>query len=492
MMKTLFARLSFALLTIVLLMGGAFYTVDRLNTRAYYEELSQSVNAPIAMYVTAQDQLITDGTPNLDALHALSGHAMVINPTAEIYLLGRDGRILGHGLSDAEPVLDSVDLAPVTALIAESASLPLRGDDPRTGAERKIFSAAEVHSPRGLEGYLYVVLGGRTYDALAADIGDSYVGRATLIAFLAILGIAAVVGLLTFGLLTRRLKRLRRELRKVISSGFEHQPELPAGSVNGDEIDELGSAVVDMSKRIATQVEQLKENDRLRRELVTNISHDLRTPLSAMQGYVETLILRKDSLDERERDRYLGVVRKHTLRLGQLIGDLFELSKLDSVSMTPSVESFSIAELIQDVAQEFRLEAEQKNIRLSLDVDTGNGMTEGDIGLIQRVLENLVRNAIKYTPAGGEVVLSLSEKPTHLAVAVADTGNGIAEEEIPKIFDRFYRARDGEEARSDSSGIGLAIVKRILDIHGSCISVTSRLEAGTRFEFDLPAVRTAA
>lgn len=473
-------------------MGGAFYAVDRINTRAYYEELSQRVNAPIAMYVTAQEQLITAGVPDLDALRSLAAHAMVINPTAEIYLLDGDGRILSHGLQGDEPVLDRVDLGPIRALVNGDATLPLRGDDPRTGGGRKIFSAAEVRSASGLEGYLYVVLGGRTYEALAASLGDSYVGRATLGAFVAILGSTAVVGLLTFSLLTRRLENLRREMRSVIRSGFEYRPRLAGSRPNGDEIDELGAAFADMSDRIASQVDQLKENDRLRRELVANVSHDLRTPLSAMQGYVETLILRSDSLDPAERHRYLEVVRKHTLRLGRLVGDLFELSKLDSVSMTPSVESFSIAELLQDVAQEFRLEAEQKDIRLALDVSTGNGITQGDIGLIQRVLENLVRNAIKYTPCGGEVILSLYEKQTRLAVAVADTGNGIAEDEIPKIFDRFYRARDGEEARSDSSGIGLAIVKRILDIHGSCITVTSRLDTGTRFEFDLPAVRSAA
>lgn len=491
-MNTLFARLSLALMAIVLLMGGAFYAVDRINTRAYYEELSQSVNAPIAMYVTAQEQLIAGGEPDIDALHTLAGHAMVINPTAEIYLLDRDGRILGHSLQETSPVLERVDVGPVRSLIAGAATLPLRGDDPRSGGDRKIFSAAEVRSADGLEGYLYVVLGGRAYEALAADISESYVGRATLIASIAILAIAAVVGMLTFGLLTRRLKNLRREMRRVIASGFEYSPALPTGGADGDEIDELSAAFADMSERIATQVEQLKENDRLRRELVTNVSHDLRTPLSAMQGYVETLILRSDSLEAAERNRYLKVVRKHTLRLGRLVGDLFELSRLDSVSVTPSVESFSMAELMQDIAQEFGLEAEQKDIRLTMEVDTANGMTEGDIGLIQRVLENLVRNAIKYTPAGGEVILSLSEKTTHLAVAVADTGSGIAEHEIPKIFDRFYRARDGEEARSDSAGIGLAIVKRILDIHGSCITVSSRLDTGTRFEFDLPAIRSAA
>ena len=166
-----------------------------------------------------------------------------------------------------------------------------------------------------------------------------------------------------------------------------------------------------MSARIREQIEQLKENDMLRRELISNISHDLRTPLAAMQGYVENLNIKGDSLPAGERDRYLRVARRHTVRLSALIGELFELSKLDSASVTPQLEAFSIAELIQDTAQEFQLDAERKGNSLKLDVASASKMTIGDIGLIQRVLENLVRNAIKFTPGGGEVTVSIAETP---------------------------------------------------------------------------------
>ena len=116
----------------------------------------------------------------------------------------------------------------------------------------------------------------------------------------------------------------------------------------------------------------------------------------------------------------------------------------------------------------------------------------GDIGLIQRVLENLMRNAIKFTPDGGTVTLSISDRAQSIAVAVSDTGTGIPDKDIPRIFDRFYRAVSGEEARSDSSGLGLAIVKRILDLHDSRITVESKLDHGTKFEFELPIYRKAA
>lgn len=491
-MNTLFAKLSTALLLIVASMGTAFLILDRINTRAYYEELSQHLNAPIAMYVTQQRQLISNGVPDLDSLRDLAGHAMVINPTAEIYLLDKEGNILGHNLPTETVLTSSVDLSPVLTLIDGATRFPLHGDDPRNPSSQKIFSAWPVASDDGTEGYLYVVLGGQKYDALASNIGDSYVARASVFAIVTIVLFTAVVGLLVFGLLTRRLKRLNREMRRVAASGFEAEPALSRASGSRDEIDALANAFIDMSAQIRQQIDQLTENDRLRRELVSNISHDLRTPLAAMQGYIETLIIKSQSMSAEDRDRYLRIAQKHSLRLSSLIGDLFELSKLDAGSVTPRVESFSLPELVQDTAQGFALESERKSIALHVEVGSSAAITMGDIGLIQRVLENLVRNAIQFTPEGGEVTISVSERPNAVAVAVSDSGPGIATEDVTRIFDRFYRARDGEEARSDSSGLGLAIVKRILDLHDTRIEVVSRPNAGTRFEFELPLCAAAA
>jgi signal transduction histidine kinase len=491
-MNSLFARLSAALLLIVGLMGTAFFVVDRINTRLYYEELTQQLNAPIAMYVTGQRQLIENGEPDLASLKELASHAMVINPSAEIYLLDTDGRIVGHDLPTDTVVRERVALEPIRALIDGSAPMPVRGDDPRSGSSRKVFSAAEVRFEDRLEGYLYVVLGGQTYDKLASDIGSSYIGKSSLVAAIVIIAATATIGLLVFSLLTRRLKGLSTEMQRVTGSDFELAPEIDPPDSSGDEIDQLGQSFVSMSRKINEQLEQLKENDRLRRELVSNISHDLRTPLSAMHGYLETLIIKGENISEEQRERYLRIARRHTVRLGTLIGDLFELSKLDAASVTPNLETFSLAELMQDIAQEFQLEADDKEIQLEIDIDPRAPLTIGDISLIQRVLENLVRNAIRFTPRGGSITLSVAERPKAIAVAVSDSGPGIPEQEIPRIFDRFYRSDNGEANRSGSSGLGLAIVKRILDLHNSRITVLSKADAGTRFEFELPRYDQAA
>ena len=496
-MKTLFARLSAALLLVVALIGGGFFLIEQFSTRLYYEEITQRLNASIAMYVTGEMQLIENGQVNEEALTLLAQRAMIINPTVEVYLLDTQGQILAHALPPESIQTSEVALGPVRELMGGESEMPLRGTDPRNVDRQKIFSAHPVMHKDILQGYLYAILGGQKYDELADSVRGSYVQKLSLGALLAIVLAAFLVGLLVFGLLTRRLTRLTGDVKRFTDSGFDPKVIEALGTGNTaagqqDEIGQLRAAFSSMANKIREQFEGLEETDRLRRELVSNVSHDLRTPLASMHGYVETLLLKNDSLSEEERLRYLEITRKHSLRLGRLIGDLFELSKLDSASIQPSLEWFSLAELLQDVTQEFELEAEKRGIRIEVNAQPEASLVHADIGLLQRVLENLLRNAVRYTPQGGTISISLDRKPGCVSVAVADTGCGIAEHELDRIFDRFYRSEQGEEERSNSAGLGLAIVKRILDLHGSRITVSSTLNEGTRFEFDIPAQAEAA
>ena len=329
----------------------------------------------------------------------------------------------------------------------------------------------------------------------ANSIRGSYVQKVSLGALLAIVVVAFGVGLLVFSLLTRRLARLTNDVRHFTDSGFDPDAiaalQSDSRHEDGDEISQLSTAFRRMADKIREQFESLKETDRLRRELVSNVSHDLRTPLSSMHGYVETLLIKNDTLSTGERRHYLEITRKHTQRLGRLIGDLFVLSKLESASIHPSLEYFSLAELLQDVTQEFELEAHGKDITLTVHGKPEDSTVFADIGLMQRVLENLIRNALKFTPHGGQITISLNRKPGCVAVSVTDTGCGIAESELERVFDRFYRIEQGEEGGSGSAGLGLAIVRKILDLHGSRITVSSSLNEGTRFEFNLPTKQAA-
>ena len=217
----------------------------------------------------------------------------------------------------------------------------------------------------------------------------------------------------------------------------------------------------------------------------------MRTPLAAMQGYIETLLIKDQSLTAEQRREYLEIARRHGVQLGKLVGELFELSKLET-QVEPTPEAFSLAELLQDVGLEFQLLAREKGVNLKVVTEPANSMVYADIALIQRVLENLLKNAIHYTPASGSVRVTLIPNGDAIGVTVADTGSGIPENELPYIFDRCFRAKR-EDGREDAgAGLGLAIVKRILDLHGSKIVVESVVDSGTSFRFDLPLHRPQA
>jgi signal transduction histidine kinase len=180
----------------------------------------------------------------------------------------------------------------------------------------------------------------------------------------------------------------------------------------------------------------------------------------------------------------LEIAAKQSGRLGNLVAELFELAKLDSQETPVHCEAFSLAELVQDVAQKFQLAAEHKQIRLQTHFRADLPFVFADIGLIERALENLIENALRYTLQGGTVTVALIHEQSKIIVCVSDTGCGIPGEELPYIFDRFYRV--GKDQRSEGAGLGLAITKRILQLHGSMIEAHSTLIGGTTIGFQLP------
>jgi signal transduction histidine kinase len=259
-----------------------------------------------------------------------------------------------------------------------------------------------------------------------------------------------------------------------------------------DEITRLHQTCAEMSAQLDAQMQSLKATDRMRRELVANVSHDLRTPLAAMRGYLETLQIKDADLSLAEKQRYLAIAVQHTDRLARLIAELFELARLDAGEVRLKPESFPPAELVQDVAQTFEIAARERAIRLQTDLGANTPPVRADIALIQRALANLLDNALRHTPAGGTVKVSLATTGNRVRVAVADSGPGIAHDDLPFIFDRFYRGRDDPRAQTDGAGLGLAIVRRILDLHQTTIDVESKPGTGARFAFDLPTDETVS
>lgn len=222
----------------------------------------------------------------------------------------------------------------------------------------------------------------------------------------------------------------------------------------------------------------------MRRELIANISHDLRTPLAIIQGYVETLQMKSGHLPEKEQAQYLETIANGSQKLSKLIAQLFEYSKLEAKQIVPTNEAFALTELVQDVHQSYKGLAQKKKIQLQLEMAEELPLVFGDISLVERAIQNLMDNALKFTPDGGSVTVILSLRNNAIEISIRDSGPGIREAEQTLIFERYRQAKTGN--KKEGSGLGLAIVRKIVELHHSSIRVISSPNKGATFSFSLP------
>ena len=485
--SALYRRMAALLFVLIMLLGGSFFWLLNHTSSSYQQEVMQKLNLDLAQNLVESDSLLANGKVNHQALEHLFHLLMVINPSIEVYLLDKEGRILAYSAPEGKVKRGQVDMEPLKRFMAGRPEQVILGDDPRSLDKQKVFSAAPILREGVLQGYLYVILGGEAYAGIASGISDSYTLRAAMWLLLTALIAGLAAGLLGFGLITRRVVRLSEMMQSFSSSkGGENLPRYPVKAEGRrDEIDFLGICFNDMAERIERQLTELVSKDVQRREMIANISHDLRTPLTSLHGYLETLILKNGTLDSGLRRKYLSIAAKQSSQLIRLVSELFELAKLDSCEARLNEEAFSLAELAQDVVNKFRLKAEERQIRLVMDCPLSLPPAWGDIGLIQRVLDNLIENALEHTPPGGQIYLSVAAGSNHVSVEISDTGEGIPEEELPLVFERFYRLDKSRGKGARHAGLGLAIAKRILELHRGRIWAVSRPEHGTTFGFEM-------
>lgn len=483
--RTLYAKLSLVLVLLLAAVGLVYVLLSLSSARHYLQEVDQNLGRDLAKNLVADKKLVESGHINQNALKKTFMEYMMINPSIEIYLLDLQGRILSYSAEPGKVKRNTVSLEPVHSFLDEKIPYPILGDDPRSHDGLKVFSATPIPSAENPQGYLYVVLRGERYDTVESFIKDSYAWRLSGWALGSALLVGLLAGLILFHLLTRRLNRLASVMDDFRRSGFTHLTPHSSEAGQHDEIGRLSQAFNQMAQRMTEQLETLKNLDASRRELVANVSHDLRTPMAILHGYLETLKLKSNELDNNERDRYLTAALRNSERLSHLVSELFELAKLEAPETIPDCETFHPAELAQDILQKFQIKANQQDVHLHLDAGKDLPFVFADIALIARALENLISNALRFTPAGGHIYLKMLPMDDGVTIQVKDTGCGISTEDVPHIFDRFFQGGRQQRA-SDHGGLGLAIVKRILELHGKNIHVDSALEQGAVFTFSLP------
>ena len=290
------------------------------------------------------------------------------------------------------------------------------------------------------------------------------------------------MALFVFGPATRRLRALQQAADQLGAGNTATR----APEDGGDEVAALAHSFNRMAGDLESRVRELKESDRVRRQLLADVSHELLTPLTAMRGYLETLALPGAVPDDDTRDRYLRVVTDETERLEAIVGELLEMARLEGGGSILHREPVPVDWLFSRVAERHEVSLRERGVTLDVHIAPGGERVDGDARRLEQVFQNLVANAARHTPRGGRIALSSRPAEGRGTLTVADTGSGIDPEHLPFVFDRFYKA-DAARAQEDTpgSGLGLSIVRAIVERHGGRVTVANGPEGGAVFEVTL-------
>jgi len=234
-------------------------------------------------------------------------------------------------------------------------------------------------------------------------------------------------------------------------------------------------------------ITDLRRLERVRRDFVANVSHEFKTPLTAIQGFAETLL--SGALDDKaNRKRFVEIIREHAGRLARLTDDLLKLSRIEAGRLELEIRPIRVEELVNGCIETARLKAEARGLQIHVDLQENAPAVRGDGAQLGEVLQNLLDNAVLYTPSGGQIEVKARSNGREVIFTVTDTGIGIPESDLGRIFERFYRVDAARSREAGGTGLGLAIARHIVDAHGGRIWVESAVGQGSRFHFSIPSV----
>lgn len=481
--NSLFWKISAVFLFIMLVVSAVYIYISVNTADMYFQETRQKLDIKIANHITAENSFFSGDSINVSALKDVFHNVMVINPSIEVYLLDTIGAILAFDAPSNSVKINKVPLEPIEEFISSGEETFLLSIDPKNPNKQKPFSAAKVLDKGKFKGYIYVILGGQEYENASQLLFGSYILKLGVRSMIIALVAATLIGFFAIGFIIRNLKKLIIVIREFQNGNLNARIRLKSKG----ELQEFANTFNDMADKIVSNIDQIKRMDNLRRELVANVSHDLRTPLSIIRGYVETVLIKDERLTAEERKNYLETILGSTDRLLSLTTELFELSKLEAKEIQPQMECFSLAELLQDIHQKNLIIAQSKNIKLNLRIDENLPFIYADIRMMEKVFQNLIDNAFKFTHPYGSINISLDRKnEAYICAEISDTGIGISKEDLAQIFSRYHQTKRISSENNTGIGLGLTIVKKILDMHEIQIEVKSELSKGTSFILKIP------
>jgi two-component system phosphate regulon sensor histidine kinase PhoR len=450
----------------------ALWAVDilasRVAERTYVHTLTQQLQDKGRLVAFA----LTGGT-SVDRVR-LSGLAHAAG--GRITIISRDGRVVADSEADAKNMENHGARPEVMQALAGTA-----GSDTRTSntiGVKFLYVAVPIDA-----GALRIAVPLRDVERQVAEIRNQLLAAVAL-AFLPAILVAAFFA----RYVSSKMASIIEYAGKLASGDFHARLQKPGRDELGiltRQLNETGEKLQKMFKQLEHEQTELQKAERIRKDFVINVSHELRTPLASIQGYTETLL--DGALHDPEHNtKFLSIIRQNAERLGRLTADLMTLSRLELRTTRFQFASYYVNDLIADCVDSMRPIADKKRVAITIERTADNVEVFCDSESVHQVIANLLDNALKYTPEGGAVTVGAQPRDGDVEIFVRDTGIGIPPEELPRLFERFYRVDKARSRELGGTGLGLAIVKHLVRAQGGNVRVESQVGKGSTFIFSLP------
>jgi signal transduction histidine kinase len=480
---------------------GVIATVLFAFQRFEHETTYYRANAFLGRVVAMYDNMFEMHERHPEEFTGFLRNLVLFEPDTQLYLLDAQGTVLAFTGEARLPPGFKVNLRPVREAVGQAPMPYVMGDDPERMDANAVIAAkvvrrAVIRNDEPLAGYLYLVAHQRTLPEDRWQVLGSSFAKPALAAIIGVVVLSTLLAWWVIATVTRPLRQLSEAVAAVSREGLAGGAADPASVTlpnehSGDEFAELAAGFRAMLATLRRQWEALRRLDHFRREGVSNLSHDLRSPLTATAACLETLETRWAAEPARGDDRRLvEVALRNTRNAARLVQSLGDLAQLDEPEFKLQTEVLDAGELLDDIALRFGERAARRGVTIgaSHDVDGEPPFAALDIELFERAVANLVDNALKFSRPGDRIELSAHVDGDRVVVTVGDSGPGIPSTDVPHLFDRFYQSRQSVAPATGEGGkgLGLAIVRRIAELHGGDASVTSELGAGTKVALTLP------
>lgn len=479
---TIYKRFAVVIFSLITVLGLLFITITYLATNYYHEAGTQLLNKEVAAHIARFTSPFEEGGINKEKADSVFYNAMVLSPSAEVYFLDTAGTVVAFHSSEKEMLQGTVSVDPIKKFIAANGGAYVKGTDPREPGHEKIFSAAAVQGANGPLGYIYVILGSKKSEGIMDVLFGSHALGLAIKAFLLVILLSLLISLLY-------LNRLRKNFGQMIGvlerfEGGDYGARFALKKSN--ELRPVMHAFNKMADLLSSSINKLTTSEEDRKTFLATISHDLRTPLAIVRGYTEMLTLKeeKSGLTPELEEQYLQLIHNKILQIENMVKQLFELSRMEAVEFAPDKEPFVLSEIVQEAVATFGGMAQEKGVHLKCVQCLYHVWVNADISMMERVVQNLVDNALKSTPEGGSVQTALAVEGDGLLFKIENSGPPLPDDLLQWI-NGFKGDEAGPDQRPQKPGLGLLIVQKILHLHGTSLKA-QRNDDKNVFTFGLP------